>query len=226
MRKLWDNLFSKDSMQTEIELHVAGATVRHKNPFEDLNVARNLEELDTIFIEKWVVSFYMNGFSNFSEDVEKKFVDIYPQINFEIITKLLGDFNWRTRIVGAYFAALKNLVDFEEIIGTHLLKSEVCYAGSGYCLALASFGTEKSKDFLKRYLDYYLTRKDLWFDQSDALSALFWMDEKEAEKYDLLWNDFAADKSNWNLETSKENFAKSMQNLERIKNLSSKIKAE
>ncbi len=217
MKRLWDRLFSKDSEQTEIELHVAGATVRHKNPFEDLSVARNSEELDEIFIEKWVVPFYMNDFSNLSEDVEKKFIDIYPQINFEIVAKLLGDFNWRTRIVGAYFAALKNLVEFEESIGTHLLKSEVCYAGRGYCLALASFGTENSKKYLKTYLDYYLMQKDLWFDQSDALSALFWIDEKEAEKYDLLWNDFVADKSNWNLKTSRENFAKSMRNLKRIK---------
>lgn len=112
---------------------------------------------------------------------------------------------------------MKNLNEFEEIIGNHLLKSEVCYSGSGYCLALATFGTENSKNFLKKYLDYYLTRKDLWFDQGDALSALFWMDENEAEKYEIIWQDFVADKPHWNLEKSKERFAESMKILDEIR---------
>lgn len=224
MKELWKKLFSRQEEKTEIELHIAGATVRHRNPFEDLKVTRNEFDLEEDFIEKWVVPFYMNGFSDLTEGSEKNFVEMYSQINGEIVSKLLGDFNWRTRIVGAYFSALKELVEFEDEIGKHLLKSEVCYAGSGYCLALASFRTEKSIGFLKKYLDYYLTRKDLSFDQNDALSALFWIDEKEAENYKSLWKDFTADKSNLNLEKSKENFAKSMTNLERIRKLAVEYK--
>lgn len=41
MRKLWEKLPSKQNDETEIELHVAGASVRHRNPFESLNVPRN-----------------------------------------------------------------------------------------------------------------------------------------------------------------------------------------
>ena len=217
MKKLWKKLISRQNEETEIELHVAGATVRHENPFESLSVPRNSDDLEEDFIEKWVVPFYMTGFADLSEEIEERFVDIYPQINFEIVAKLLGDFNWRTRIVGAYFVALKGFIEFEETIGNLFLKSEVCYAGSGYCLALANLGTEKSKDFLKRYLDYYLLQKDLWFDQSDVLSALFWLDEKEVDKYELLWKDFVSNKPYWDLEKSKGNFAESMRNLERIK---------
>ena len=118
---------------------------------------------------------------------------------------------------------MKDLSEIEEIIGNHLLKSEVCYAATGYCLALANFGTAKSKNYLKKYLDYYLTRKDLWFDQGDALAALFWMDKKVAEEYESLWRDFIADKPYWKLEKYKENFAKSMEKLECVKSMA-KIK--
>jgi hypothetical protein len=219
MMEIWKKLFSRQSQETEIKLHVAGATVRHRNPFEDLSVPRNSEELSKEFIEKWAVPFYMSGFSNLTIQQESDFIEIYHEIKPEIVEKLLGDFNWRTRIVGAFFSALRNLIEFEEIIGNHLLKSEVCYAGSGYCLALATFGTEKSKDFLKSYLDYYLTRKDLSFDQKEVLTALSWLDKSEAEKYKALWREFVPDKQNWNFEKSSEDFAQIMQNLERIKKL-------
>ncbi len=112
MKKLWKNLFGKEDVENELELHVAGATVRHQNPFENLNVPRNLNELDKAFIEKWVIPFYMSSFYNLSEKDEEQFVEIYPEINSEVIAKLLGDFNWRTRIVGAYFAALKDFTEF------------------------------------------------------------------------------------------------------------------
>jgi Family of unknown function (DUF6000) len=217
MKKLWKKLFSKKDFETDAELHVAGATVRHRNTFEDLSVPRNSEPLGEDFIEKWVVPFYMTVFSQLSEETEQQFIAIYSEVDYEIVIKLLSDFNWRTRIVGAYFAALKDFTKLEEVIGNHLLKSEVCYAGRGYCMALANFGTKKSKNYLKEYLDYYLTRKDLWFDQGDALAALFWMDENAAKEYESLWNDFVADKPYWKLERYKENFVKSMENLEHIK---------
>lgn len=222
MKKLWEKLFSKKDFETNVELHVAGATVRHRSPFEDLSVPRNSEPLDEEFIEKWVVPFYMTVFSQLSQETEQQFLAIYSEIDYEIVMKLLSDFNWRIRIVGAYFAALKNLTELEEIIGNHLLKSEVCYAATGYYLALANFGTEKAQNYLKEYLDYYLTRKDLWFDQGDALAALFWMDENATKEYESLWSDFVADKPYWKLERYKENFAKSMENLERIKNTAKK----
>lgn len=173
--------------------------------------------LDKAFIKKWVIPFYMASFSHLAEEDERKFIEVFPHISSEIVAKLLGDFNWRTRIVGAYFAALKELIEFEEIIGNLLLKSEVCFAGTGYCLALASFGTEKGIEFLKSYLDYYLTRKDLWFDQQEVLAALFWLNKNEAEKYQTMWNVFVENKSQWDEEKFGKSFAKSMQTLEHIK---------
>ena len=88
---------------------------------------------------------------------------------------MLGEFNWRPRKVDAIFAAISKNQDVENIIGTHLLKSEVCYAGRGYCLALASFESVSARTFLIQYLDYYLQRSDLDFDQGSALGALAYL---------------------------------------------------
>ena len=154
-----------DKTKKAIELHSAGATVRHQNPFEELESYKSESEIDKKFIDKWVIPFYMVGIHNTDEFISN-YSKVKSDVNLEIAKQLFGDFNWRTRIVGAYFSAIENYVELEDIIGTLLLKSEVCYAGGGYCFALASFNTEKGINYLKRYLDYYLTRKDLHFVQS------------------------------------------------------------
>jgi hypothetical protein len=120
-------------------------------------------------------------------------------ISVSLVEDLLHDFNWRTRSVGAIYAAYKDYTEFIETIGNHMLKSEVCFAGKSYATALGYFGGADSKRYLCQYLDYYLTRKDLYFDQAEALSALRYIDVDAADSYQKAWNSFAADK-NWNLQ--------------------------
>src|SRR4051812_48164581 len=107
-KELWTKLFTRNDETDEIALHVAGATVRHRNPFENIDVSRNREELTEEFIDKWVVPFYMNSLSNLDNATIKNFADTATVINIEIVKQLLGDFDWRTRITGAYFAAINN----------------------------------------------------------------------------------------------------------------------
>ena len=206
---------------SEVELHVAGAIVRHNNPFEKLVTLENEEPLVIDFIDKWVNPFYQNLFTNEAESLRKAFQEINNRLTPIIIKKLLGDFNWRTRIVGGYFSAIKEYQEFEDDIGKLLLKSELCYAGSGYCLALAAFETEKSIDYLKKYLNYYLDRKDLYFEQGDAMAALNWIDKKlngnEMENFTEKWNDFISDKPHWNLEKSITIFNQQMNTIELIR---------
>ena len=125
-----------------IEMHSAGATIRHKG-FNELPVYKYEVEIDQVFIEKWVKPFYFNLNRN-TEEWIFKMIDLKPEITDEVILINLGDFNWRTRSTGAYFAALKGEKKFTEIIGNHLLKSEVCFAGSQYAVTLASFNTKQS----------------------------------------------------------------------------------
>ncbi len=221
IQKLWTKLFANNNEADEIILHVSGATVRHKNPFESIEVPRNQEEFTKEFVDKWVIPFYMKGLSNSDDTTIKIFADTAKEIDKNIVIKLLIDFDWRTRITGAFFSAINNYQEFEDIIGRHLLKSEVCYAGSGYCLALASFGTDNAKKYLVTYLDYYLDRKDLWFNQANAFCALEHLDKNAAKKLMDKWNSFVADKEYWSLEKSRVHFANCMLTLEKIRNTKS-----
>lgn len=221
IKKLWTKLFTQNNEADDIALHISGATFRHRNPFEDIEVPRSDEEFTKEFIDKWVVPFYMNILSNPDESTIKTFGDASKEIDQEIVLKLLSDFNWRTRITGAYFSAINHYHEFEDIIGRHLLKSEVCYAGSGYCLALATFGTENAKKYLIDYLDYYLDRKELWFDQADAFCALEYLDKNSANNLIDKWNSFVADKTYWSLEKSRTHFSKRMLTIEKIRNTNS-----
>jgi hypothetical protein len=207
----------KDYLE-EIKLHVAGATVRHQNPFSQLPIPRNAEGLSREFIEKWVVPFYMTGISNnaFLENLKP----IAHDLSKEVVAHLLGEFNWRARIVGAWFSAIKQYAEFEPVIGNLLLRSEVCYAGGGYCIALTSFNTATSTEFLCKYLDYYLNRPDLFFDQGDAMGALAYLDTvnqtQNLERFIPSWEKFVADKPNWRLTRSIESFADQMEGVLRI----------
>lgn len=209
-----------ENTKRQIELHSAGVTVRHKSSFEELVNYTNGTKLEPDFIKKWCVPFYMFQINNTNEFIEK-LKPIKDDLNTDVVKNLLGDFNWRTRIVGAYFSTIMDLKEVEDIIGIHLLKSQVCYAGTGYCLTLASFNTKNGIEYLKKYLDYYLTQKHLHFDQGDAMSALKWTDQlngtNEMENYLDLYKDWVSDKYAQNLEHSFEEFESQMENLNKIK---------
>ncbi len=165
-----------NDLQNEINLHSAGATVRHASIFNHLETHKNDFELTQEFINKWVIPLYMKiRNTNDNEWVEylKQFKD---EITEEVTLTLLGDFNWRTRTVGAYLSALKNYENQIDIIGIHLLKSEVCYAGDLYAMVLAYYNTPKTVEYLNKYLDYYLQRPDLYFDQENVLETVAYLD--------------------------------------------------
>jgi hypothetical protein len=64
---------------------------------------------------------------------------------------------------------LSRRTEFRECLGELLLASEVCCAGLAYCVTLASFGTPRDADLLAAYLDRYLRRPDLAYDQTVAM---------------------------------------------------------
>ncbi|MGQ4437167.1 DUF6000 family protein [Streptomyces sp. SAS_260] len=88
----------------------------------------------------------------------------------EIATLLEG--GWRERRTAAWLVAVSRRTEFRERLGELLLASEVCCAGPAYCVALATFGTERDADLLAAYLDRYLRRPDLAYDQTVVMGAL------------------------------------------------------
>jgi len=180
-----------DNLNENARLHSAGATVRHTTPFDSLTTFKNEGELTGKFIRKWAVPYYMEICSDNSEWITS-LRQIKNEITEDISLALLGDFNWRTRLMGTYFAAVKGYEGLIDIIGTHLLKSELCCVGHIYALVLTFFNNEKSIYYLNNYLDYYLTKPFLYFDQKDVMEALLYLDKVNNTAH---FNDHLA---NWN----------------------------
>jgi hypothetical protein len=203
-----------------IKLHIAGATVLHTPPFDSLKPFKNSVELSKDFIDKWVIPYYMKIGSTDSDWLNQLTL-LKSEITTDIIEKNLGDFNWRTRQTGAFFSAVTNQTQYIDIIGIHLLKSEVCYTGSVYCQVLASFNLPKCVDYLNIYLDYYLTKPDLWFDQRDALEAICYLDKLNAthhfDKHLENWGEFLKNKPHWEKEISTDKLENQINFIESIR---------
>ena len=209
----------EDNKKDSLSLHVAGATKQHKGQFSSLKVIENSAPLDQEFIAKYVARLYLGPKD--STEFRNGFTSLKEEINTELVKRLLGDFNWRPRSIGAYFSATHNLIELEKNIGHLLLRSDLCYVGHHYCLALASFSTSESVRYLNQYLEYYLEQTDLWFDQQSAMAALAYIGAVSGE--DLLlphmksWEMFIRNKPNWSLSSSIESFSKEMQILNQYK---------
>jgi hypothetical protein len=209
-----------DELRRQVERHSAGATIQHAGIYSALEVPSSMEPLSDETIAKWVAPFYMWGI----RDPDEFIASYTPQRNhmsIELCRSLLVSFNWRPRIAAAYFAAIERFSELEEHIGRLLLRSDVCYSGQGYALALAAFNTPGSITFLKKYLDHYLTRKDLWFEQPDVMAALSYTDALNGtsifEDYLPSWQSFVSDKPNHDLNGALKQFRQDMTNVERIR---------
>ncbi|MFH8616215.1 DUF6000 family protein [Streptomyces sp. NPDC017979] len=89
---------------------------------------------------------------------------------------ILLEAGWRERKTAAWLVAVAHKDEFRERLGELLLASEGPYAGQAYCVALATFGTPADADLLVAYLDRYLRRPDLYYDQIVAIGALLHLD--------------------------------------------------
>ncbi len=161
-----------------IKRHVAGATIVHQSPFSSIDVPQIIDLLSQIECDKWVAPFYRTSFTHGDEDFMSALKAIHREFNPEIVSRLLSDYNWRPRITAAFFAALKRHESLEDHIGKLLLRSDLCFAGTQYCVALAEFNNPNGIRYLTQYLDYYLTRPDLHYDQGSALAAVAYLDKE------------------------------------------------
>jgi hypothetical protein len=187
--------------------HIRGATVTHRSPFSSLEVPCADDVFTESEYERWVDPFYRVSF----RQVEPEFFDhlrrVYAEITPAIVERLLTDYNWRPRLTGAFFAALRRFTSAEDHIGRLLVRSDLCFAGKLYCVALAEFNTSVGLDYLTRYLQYYLTRPELDYDQGDAMGAIAYLDAKNGtnrlEIFRPLWETYASAKS-WKPDLQKD----------------------
>jgi hypothetical protein len=109
-------------------------------------------------------------------------VDAAEQITDHELGVLLES-EWRSRITAAWLIGVSRRGQFRERIGELLPESGVLFAGQGYCFALARLGTAEDAEILTAYLDHYLRRPDLRYDQDWALGALQHIDADLATNY-------------------------------------------
>ncbi|WP_257140437.1 DUF6000 family protein [Streptomyces sp. or3] len=112
-----------------------------------------------------------------AERFARHLIDDAATISDAELEALLG-FEWRARLTAAWLIGVGRRASFRERIGDLLLASEVCYSGGAYCFALAQFGTRADAEILNAYLDRYLPRTDLGYDQPAALGALLRLDAR------------------------------------------------
>jgi hypothetical protein len=111
--------------------------------------------------------------AKFTRKLGKAASDISPR---ELGILLNG--GWRERTTAAWLIAVAGRTEFRERLGELLLASEVPFAGEAYCVALAAFGAPADADLLVAYLDRYLPRPDLDYDQAAALGAFLLLDAR------------------------------------------------
>lgn len=203
---------------TALRRHVAGATVRHAHPFSIAPLPPQ-EALTAALRDDWVRPLYMG----LHQPQASACVARLAQVDDALIARLLGQFDWRSRTAGAYLAALTGQDGYTDQLGGLLLASEVCYAGSAYCLALAVFDTPASRDYLHRYLEHYLRQAQLYFDQEQAMAAIAWLDDQhgrdEAARHAPAWAVFAASRPGLALDDALAAFAASMDRLRTLQAL-------
>ncbi|MEU2424432.1 DUF6000 family protein [Streptomyces sp. NPDC007851] len=110
-----------------------------------------------------------------TERFTRHLIDDAATITDAELEALLG-YEWRSRLTAAWLIGVGRRATFRERIGDLLLVSEFCFSGSAYCFALARFGTHADAEILSAYLDHYLPRTGLRYDQPAALGALLRLD--------------------------------------------------
>lgn len=180
------------------------AARRRAGDYADLEVPSTDEPLDQATADRFVIPFYRRHLVRDFDKFREAYLAVHREIDDQLIGRLLANCNWRPRITAAYFAAITCRTSFCTQIGRLLLRSDVCFAGGGYALALARFNSQESVNFLTKYLDHYLRRPDLYYDQGAVMGALFYTDRLNGtslhEAYLDLWAEFTAKKRNWDLE--------------------------
>jgi hypothetical protein len=106
----------------------------------------------------------------------------------EIETLLSG--GWREKLVGAYLAGFDRRTALRDRIGGLLVDSATCYAGQGYCFALAAFGEAADAEWLAGYLDRWLPELNRQYDQPWAMGALLHVDSTRAAIFTDAWNNW------------------------------------
>ena len=143
-----------------------------------------MTEIDTL-VRPFYLRFLHGNFSHEEESIRTSFFaslhQAAPTADPQSITRLFDSGGWRERLSAAWFVGLLKLDGFEDRISDLLLKSETCFAGQGYCFALARLASDSASVSLQNYLIRYLPVGTKEYDQEWAIGALHFINRAKAE---------------------------------------------
>jgi hypothetical protein len=79
---------------------------------------------------------------------------------------------WREGLMASWWAGLWRWPQLIVAVEPLLIPSRSTYEGQGHCFGLSRVASRGSQSVLMRYLDEYLSRRDLYYDQAWAMAAL------------------------------------------------------
>jgi hypothetical protein len=159
-----------------VDAHVAGRGAGHALPPGELEVPVSVNALGGPFLGRWVDPFYLSDPARLDAAQSAAWCAAARACDDAVLEALLTEADWRPRMVGAWFVAVRGADGFEPRLGRLLLRSDVCFAGRAYAVALASLATPGAAGWLERYLAHYLARPELDYDQAEVLAALLQLD--------------------------------------------------
>lgn len=172
----------------------------------DQTLGKKMTEIDTL-VRPFYLRFLHGNFSHEEESVRTSFFALLHQAaaaaDQKSITRLFNAGGWRERLSAAWFVGLLKLDGFEDRISDLLLKSETCFAGQGYCFALARLASDSASESLQNYLIRYLPVGTEEYDQEWAIGALHFIDRSKADAISCdpnIWAPFKRERGITNFE--------------------------
>ena len=116
--------------------------------------------------------------ASFKVKFSKDLLSAVESIPDEVLLQWINSGAWREALTSSWIIGILKAEQFFEKIKNKLLDSETCYAGQGYCLAMAQFGSKSASEVLVQYLNKYLPAMERQYDQEWAIGSLVWLDKK------------------------------------------------
>jgi hypothetical protein len=102
---------------------------------------------------------------------------VAADISLDVAQALWAVEEWRCNIMASWWATVWGWPEAVTEVERLLIPSRLTYSGQGHCVALAGLSTPEAGRVLVIYLDTYLPRADLVYNQGWAMSALSIVDE-------------------------------------------------
>src|SRR5687768_12108419 len=142
-----------DMNGVSVDTHVAGrGTGGHPLPPGELEVPVSVNALSGAFLGRWVEPFYLSDPARLDAAQAAAWCAAARACDDAVLEALLTEADWRPRVMGAWFVALRGADAFEPRLGRLLFRSDVCFAGRAYAVSLASLATPGAAAWLERYL--------------------------------------------------------------------------